>query len=213
MCLRSSMTLRSGCCRGAQPLDTENCKPTGMEEEDGMSGRQVGEEDSAIVAAGAQRKSLRGARTTRMLLLLVLFGGGLTGGMAIAKAQYIPTAPKPPQLAAAKSVFISNNFGATYADSDRMYDEVYSAVQHMNRFSIGTDPSSCDLILEFRFGNAFTGPGLVFLNIVDPKSHVVLWSVTGEGTPKGLSFAHVHKNEPDVIDKLTDYLKIITASK
>ncbi len=133
--------------------------------------------------------------------------------MEIARAQYIPSTPKPPQLAAAKSVFISNNFGATYADSDRMYDEVYSAVQHMNRFSIVTDPSSCDLILEFRFGNAFTGPGLVFLNVVDPKSHVVLWSVSGEGTPKGLSFAHVHKNEPDVIDKLMDYLKIITAPK
>ncbi|WP_263375200.1 hypothetical protein [Granulicella aggregans] len=174
-----------------------------------MTGQQVGEENSAIV----QHKSLRGARTARVLLFLVLLGGGFMETMEIARAQYIPSTPKPPQLAAAKSVFISNNFGATYADSDRMYDEVYSAVQHMNRFSIVTDPSSCDLILEFRFGNAFTGPGLVFLNVVDPKSHVVLWSVSGEGTPKGLSFAHVHKNEPDVIDKLMDYLKIITAPK
>ncbi len=178
-----------------------------------MSGRQVAEENPAVATAIARNKSLRGARTMRMLLLLVMVGGGLTGAMAIAQAQYIPTAPKPPQLAAAKSVFISNNFGATYADSDRMYDEVYAAVQHMNRFSIATDPSSCDLILEFKFGNAFTGPGLVFLNVVDPKSHIVLWSVSGEGTPKGLSFAHVHKNEPDVIDKLIDYLKIVTATK
>lgn len=207
------MTLRSGRCREAQPLDTDHGKPTGIEMEDGVSGRKVEGDRRAIVAASALTSSLRVVSTTRVLLLFVLVCGGLTGALEIAEAQYIPTAPKPPQLAAAKSVFISNNFGASYADSDRMYDEVFTAVQHMDRFAIATDPSSCDLILEFRFGNAFTGPGLVFLNIVDPKSHTVLWSVSGEGIPKGLSFAHVHKNEPDVIDKLVDYLKIITAPK
>ena len=93
-------------------------------------------------------------------------------------------APKPPQLAAAKTVFISNVTEGSDTGSDDAYDAFYGAVQRLNRFTIVMDPAQADVVLEFGLSGTHNYPNpdtwSVFetLRIIDPKSRIVLWSVS-----------------------------------
>lgn len=154
----------------------------------------------------------------RLILALIAVCGAASGVHAVGQV-YIPTQAKPPQLAAAKTAYVANDFGFEFADSDRAYDEVVAGLQRMNRFSLVSDPGAADVILDFKFATTFPA-GLpsqsspyCMMTIVDGKTHAVLWSVSGQGVPRAIHASHIRQNEADVIDRLLDYLKIITGPK
>jgi hypothetical protein len=123
-----------------------------------------------------------------------------------AQAMAIPTAPRPAQLATAKTVFISNGFDLKLPQGSE-YDQVYAAVQKLNRFTIVSTPQDADLILEFSDG----GNELVkILHIVDPKTHTLLWSIR-EFANSATRRETLDKNEQEAVDRLAADLQKITA--
>ncbi len=153
----------------------------------------------------------------------VLTGFGLTAGLAFlfvfgctmsplrAQTRYIPTAPKPSQLIAAKTVFLSNDTVAPLADSDKIFDEIYRSVQQLNRFTIVSNPSDADLILQFGLQNIDTTQ-IISLRIIDPKTNTILWSVGDAGQTKAIYGSNGKKNQHDVVDNIIDYLQAVTTS-
>jgi hypothetical protein len=106
-------------------------------------------------------------------------------------------APVPPALLAARNVFISNAgadsglFPEPFSgDENRGYSEFYSSLKSSGAFSIVSDPSEADLVLELRliapYGptnankqNGAADPRPMFrLTVYDRKTHYVLWTVT-----------------------------------
>jgi hypothetical protein len=132
-----------------------------------------------------------------------------------AQQPYIPTAPKPPQIAAAKTVFLSNDTDAPMADSDKIFDEIYACVQRQNRFIIVPTLANADLILQFSTRNLLpptqtqTELEVVTLRVIDSKTNVILWSVSDSGHIRAIDGAHGKKNAYDIIDEIVGYLKII----
>ncbi len=124
---------------------------------------------------------------------------------------YQPTSPKPPLLLSAKTVFISNDTDAWLADSDKIFDEIYSSIQNQGRFTIALNPADADLVLQYSFSYGGGAPNSLTLCVLDRKTMVILWSVTGEGTVAAVNGGLSKKKKPDIIDEINDYLKIISA--
>jgi hypothetical protein len=115
------------------------------------------------------------------------------------------TAPLPAQLAAAKTVFIANAFEAGGPASEAAYNQVYAAVQVLNRFTLVSSPQQADLILQF----GLTPNGLAeVLHITDPKTNVRLWSVS-EGIRIGVRGSTAAKNTQIAINNLANDLQTI----
>jgi hypothetical protein len=103
------------------------------------------------------------------------------------------TAPVPPQIAAARSVFIANGGGEsldTVIDQtvfnggpDRPYNEFYAAMKGWGHYQIADSPAAADLIFEISWNLSDTGLKLPVLGqlrllVIDPKTHVTLWTLT-----------------------------------
>jgi hypothetical protein len=129
-------------------------------------------------------------------------------------AQTTASAPLPSQLAAAKTIFISNVTKSFRTTSDEAYSQFYMAVQQLNRFTIVTDPAQADLIVELGLGDSYSYPNAggfyATLRIVDPKSHVTLWSVSETSTAAGRQ-ATIAKNAQTAINNLATDLQTICA--
>jgi hypothetical protein len=123
----------------------------------------------------------------------------------ILSAQTTAPAPLPSQLSAAKTVFIANAFEAQGPSSEAAYDQVYAAVQALNRFTIVSSPQQADIILQF----SLTPNGLAeVLHITDPKTNVRLWSVS-EGIRVGVRGSTAAKNTQIAINNLANDLQTI----
>jgi hypothetical protein len=70
-------------------------------------------------------------------------------------------------------------------------------------------PSDADMVLEFSLVGTPLPNALFRVVLLDPKTHVVLWTVS-EGIPLGLKKTR-DKNFDSAIDKLVDDLKALTA--
>jgi hypothetical protein len=103
------------------------------------------------------------------------------------------TAPVPPQIAAARSVFIANGGGEsldTVIDQtvfnggpDRPYNEFYAAMKGWGHYQIADSPAAADLVFEISWNLSDTGLKLPVLGqlrllVIDPKTHVTLWTLT-----------------------------------
>jgi len=103
------------------------------------------------------------------------------------------TAPVPPQIAAARSVFIANGGGEsldTVIDQtvfnggpDRPYNEFYAAMKGWEHYQIADSPASADLVFEISWNLSDTGLKLPVLGqlrllVIDPKTNVTLWTLT-----------------------------------
>jgi hypothetical protein len=107
-------------------------------------------------------------------------------------------APIPPQILAAKKVFLSNSGanGMAFAILDRAgdtgqhFNQLYTAVKSSGRFEIVGAPSDADLVFELRFDSpsAACAPGrqgilapnprpMLALTILDGKTHFTLWTI------------------------------------
>lgn len=133
-------------------------------------------------------------------------------------------APVPPQIPAAHKVFISNGGGVSLDDvlqmtvahggPDRPYNEFYAAMKSWGRYDLVSSPSDADLVLKISFSLSdmyfVAKPDLVLgqlqLVIVDPKTHVALWTIV-QYVPGAILGGNRDKNFDQSIDTLMDRFK------
>ena len=155
--------------------------------------------------------TIEGPSRPAATLLLCIIGALVVAAAPSLSAQGTPS-HIPAQISSARTVFLSNNLGAPLADTDKIFNEIYAAVQQQNRFTIVTDPQTADLLLQFSLVNS-EGPGVVqtiTLQIIDPKTQVILWSVSDAGQTKAIYGSKDRDlNKYDVVDSVLAYLKII----
>lgn len=144
--------------------------------------------------------------------------------MAQSKPTVAPAAPIPPQILAAKKVFIANAGGDEMGDDqhfsggpDRAYNEFYAAMKSWGRFEIVNSPADGDLLLEIRQSVSAVTPtgryGSSFipqfqLNIRDPKTNTMLWGFNVH-SQFGLGQAESDRNFSSAVGRLATDLRIL----
>ncbi len=101
------------------------------------------------------------------------------------------TAPVPPQILSAHSVFVSNGGGSNYFDifdggTDRAYNTFYSQLKRTGHYELVSSPSHADVIFEIRaiapeatdLNDVISYNPQVILSIRDPKTNAVLWTTS-----------------------------------
>lgn len=129
-------------------------------------------------------------------------------------ASNVSNAPVPSQILTAKKVFISNT-GAGFDSSvwnggpDRIYNEFYAAMKNWGRYELVSAPSDADLVLDV---NVISNPveWQFKLEILDPKTRIVLWTQYEPIQLTGLQKARDKKFD-DAMNHLVGDLKALVA--
>lgn len=131
--------------------------------------------------------------------------------MVAAAQQPETTAQIPPELFAAKTVFIANAgadsglFPHPFSgDPDRAYKEFYADVVSWGRYQVVSTPTQADLVFELHLmapngptnankQNGSSGPLPMFRVVIyDRPTHYVLWALTESIAPAALQKTHDH---------------------
>ncbi len=125
------------------------------------------------------------------------------------------TAPLPSQIFTAKKVFISNasaDFDSTLWSGGpiRPYNEFYAAIRNWGKYELVSTPGEADMVLDIRLeGTPF--PYAQFrLVLLDPKTHIALWTLSESFVGTGLK-NNREKKFDDTLDKLVGDLKALVA--
>lgn len=136
-------------------------------------------------------------------------------------------APVPPEIAAAKKVFIANggedSIGKTIFTKS-FYDQFYTDVKTWGHFELVNSPSDADMVLQIGM-TVFPGAGQVIkgdtvgwnvdphlkLQIIDPKTHTILWGYT-QHVQMAILQGNRDKNLDGAMEVLMGYLKQLTAA-
>ncbi len=141
------------------------------------------------------------------------------------KPAVAPAAPIPPQILAAKKVFIANAGGDEMAPddpvfsggSDRAYNQFYAAIKTWDRFNIVGSPADADLLLEVRQevqtvalgGKAGRSATPLFrLEIRDPKTDAILWGFHVH-SEFGLGQGNSDRNFDQAVNRLVIDLRML----
>ena len=138
-----------------------------------------------------------------------------------------PPAPVPAQISAASKIFISNGGGnrlETLGDTafnggpDRPYNEFYAAMKTWGRYQLVSSPSDADLVLEISWALNDIGwrtpdptAGQLRLVVVDPKTHVVLWTIK-EYVRGAALLGNRDKNFDSAMNTAVERLKALTTA-
>jgi|HubBroStandDraft_5_1064220.scaffolds.fasta_scaffold62998_2 hypothetical protein len=109
-------------------------------------------------------------------------------------------APIPAQIGSAKKVFVSNAGAesvyrlpkdAMYSGGpNRTYNQFYGALKSWGRFELVSAPADADLVFTIGFSDKNEGATFVSefkLVVLDPKTHVALWTFTQYADPAGMA--------------------------
>ena len=148
------------------------------------------------------------------LAMLLSVPSALLAQTVLAQTVLAPAAPVPSQITAAKKVFISNtgvgmNSSVWSGGQDRMYNELYAAVKSWGRYELVTAPGDSDLVLDV---NVVASPAIwqFKLEILDPKTRIVLWTLYEPVKITGLQKTR-DANFDATIDKLVGDLKALSS--
>jgi hypothetical protein len=133
---------------------------------------------------------------TRLCLAVLLLRVSF---LAAEQSKPVPPASVPPQILAAKKVFVANAGGEQPSEdssfsggSDRAYNQFYAAMKTWGRYELVSAPADADLWFEIRFsappasrpvsqgntlGTAEFDPRFRVV-IRDPKTNAILWAFT-----------------------------------
>lgn len=151
-----------------------------------------------------------------------------------AQVQQTGAAPVPAQILAAKTIFIGNSgsesdpnagrFGQFSGSPDRPYNEFYAAMKASPRFSLVSAPADADLVFEISFMELPVAGGVVNggstpntadakfrLVILDPKTHVVLWTFV-EYVEGAMLQGNRDKNFEQTLGKLVANIQSLASS-
>jgi hypothetical protein len=133
----------------------------------------------------------------------------------------VAAAPLPAQLLHAKRVFIVNAEG----DSDQriakyvggtngIYNQFYADVKTSSRFEIADSPADADVVLSVTLTVFAVVPGYprFRLSILDPKSNVLLWTISEPVDPAFLTKT-ARRNVAESLSRITaDLIAIVPKS-
>jgi hypothetical protein len=115
---------------------------------------------------------------------------GSAGASANKNSPAVSYAPIPPQIAAAKTIFLSNRCEEDYKTCAEVYNGFYTALSSLGKYQLVSSPGAADLICEIHLvartgtttvlngdGHSNTYSNLT-LAILDPQTHVGLWTIT-----------------------------------
>ena len=125
-------------------------------------------------------------------------------GTSIAQA---PVAPLPAALTTAHKLFLGNAGDQENADRLRAYTDFYTDLAKLRRFTLQDNPKDADLILEMHYEltpgqtAGHDDPRRFRVLIVDPSTHVVLWSLT-----ERTNYAAFQRNRDKNLDEMVDHL-------
>jgi hypothetical protein len=137
-----------------------------------------------------------------------------------------PPAPVPPQMLAARKVFISNaggaSFGTVFAEivfdggPDRIYNQFYAAMKGWGRYEIVAAPADADLVLKVSWLLTDTGLKLPVLGrleveVIDPKTTITLWSFD-EYVRGAVLLSNRDKNFDRAMNTIVDRMKKLVES-
>jgi hypothetical protein len=152
----------------------------------------------------------------RAVFVLFLSMGIPSIPMLMAQQQPMPSAPIPPQVLAAKRVFISNGGDDDWTIPHQIhapnltYDQFYADIKSWGKYELVSSPADADVVFEIRSYDARQAGLQVHLSILDPKTHVTLWSITQE--VEGASrIATIRKNFGEAMNALVEDLKKLVA--
>jgi hypothetical protein len=141
-------------------------------------------------------------------------------------------APVPTQITSARRVFVSNAGSDSYGPEvyyeltkydggpDRLYNSFYAGLLQWGRLELVGEPSQADVIYAVRFATPAVANRdsvtLVYdpqlnLTIIDPRTQVVLWSMTEHIEP-ARTRAGANRNFDDAVQRLLERTKLLTES-
>ena len=130
------------------------------------------------------------------------------------------SAPLPSALTTARKLFLGNAGDQDNADCLRAYNDLYADLSGLGRYQLVGDPATADLVLElhyeFSLGGGVNGasantPRQFRVLLIDPKTHVVLWTLV-ERTNYAALERNRNKNLDEVVNVLaTDLNQLLTA--
>lgn len=125
--------------------------------------------------------------------------------VSVASGKETAPGPIPSQIATAKRVFISNagsdlrfrQFGVT-----RTYDQFYAALKDWGHYELLSSPTDADLVFEInliasfdQYGETYRAVPQLQLRIVDPKTHILLWTIAEPLEAGNFYIVGGHQNE------------------
>lgn len=134
-------------------------------------------------------------------------------------------APVPMQIGAAQKVFISNAGGESFetiinqtvfdGGPDRPYNQFYAAMKKWGRYELVSAPTEADLVIEISWSLTDTGLRLPVLGelrlvMVDPKTHVTLWTFV-EHVRGAMLLGNRDKNFDQAMNTVVKRLKDLVA--
>jgi len=132
-------------------------------------------------------------------------------------------APIPAQIAAAQKVFVSNAGGSSVEDvteetlfdggPDRSYNEFYADMKIWGHYQLTDSPNDADLVLEIGWTPSGTDLRLPVLGqlrlvVIDPKTHVSLWSLN-EYVRGAMLLGNRDKNFDQAMNTIVTRLKLL----
>lgn len=137
-------------------------------------------------------------------------------------AQQTDTAPIPPQIIHAHTVFVSNGGGSNYFENfgggaNRAYNTFYKELKQTKVYELVSSPAQADIIFEIRaVAQGVSGPhGIesynpqVILRILDPKTNAVLWTESANVRAVGTKRRRDRQFDESV-SVLVDKLAVVT---
>jgi hypothetical protein len=112
-------------------------------------------------------------------------------------------APLPALLSHAQRIFIGNAGDQENADCLRAYNSFYTGLDALHQFSLVTEPSEADLVVELHYEISLAGSRVSGEDqsrqfravLIDGKTHVVVWSLTEQS-----NYARLQKNRDKNLD-------------
>lgn len=162
----------------------------------------------------------------------LIFLGAADATAAFAQAT-TASAPVPSIITSAKRVFISNAGGDSYESQsnfrlsaysggpNRFYDQFYAAMKDWGRFTLTDSPTEAEVVYEVRFstpvGNQssqaigdFSYDPQLNLNLLEPRTRVILWSITEHIAP-ALTRSGADKNFDSAVVRIVARVKGLVA--
>ncbi len=134
-------------------------------------------------------------------------------------------APVPPQILAAHKIFVSNGGGESFetvigqtvfnGGTDRPYNQFYAAMKDWGRYELVSSPADADLVLEVSWALSDTGLKLPVLGqlrliVIDPKTHIVLWTFI-QYVRGAILLGNRDKNFDQAMTTVVNHLKLLAS--
>jgi hypothetical protein len=125
----------------------------------------------------------------RKLLCISLASVLVSTQLALAQS---PTAPVPSQIQQAHTIFLTNSASDPNfpIDETKAFNDIYAALQAWGHYRLVNSPDQADLVFKLKDiapitevtgnrGGVYSVASPAFqLTILDPKSHIALWTIT-----------------------------------